>query len=159
MDTIYSTIRRNTYETREDLWKYLSPEQYIRLCDCRSLKEDIEGIAKCFMLCRNKAPEDALVCTLEHLDCNSQSFELTRREYNNILWELKTIESANKTQTDDSTVKKSSVLKILDEEIENTKELSMFGNLSKQKYYNDMAQQYIIDRLNVLKAAVTKLPS
>lgn len=76
---------------KDSMWKHLSSAQYERLCDCISLRADIPAIARCFMLARNLEPEDALVAALEHLDCNSQSFDLSREEYDEIISYLKTL--------------------------------------------------------------------
>ena len=76
---------------KDSMWKYLSSAQYERLCDCKSLRADIPAIARCFMLARNLEPEDALVAALEHLDCNSQSFDLSREEYDETVSYLKTL--------------------------------------------------------------------
>lgn len=66
----------------KNMWTFLTEEQYERLCDCRSRKTDIYNIAKCFLINKNKTPEDAIICALEHLSCNSQDFDLTDEEFN-----------------------------------------------------------------------------
>lgn len=63
------------------LWSLLNDEQYERLCECRSRKSDIYNIAKCFLINKGKNPQDAVICALEHLECNNQSFYLTDEEY------------------------------------------------------------------------------
>lgn len=62
-------------------WELLSNDQYIRLCNCRSIKADIIPIAKCYKQEKNISAGDALVYTLEHLDCNGQFFDFTSEEY------------------------------------------------------------------------------
>lgn len=66
----------------DDVWN--------RLCHCRSRKEDVLPLAQAkWQYIKNKnreyTKEDALVCVIEHLDCNGQDFELTREEWNDIL--------------------------------------------------------------------------
>lgn len=73
---------------RLTLWNLLTSDEYVRLCECRSLKEDILPIARCFMVNRHKSPEDAIISTLEHLDWNNQFFDLTREERNELLTKL-----------------------------------------------------------------------
>ena len=62
---------------------------HVRLAECRSRKSDIAPLAqaKWAMLKNNPeyTKEDALVQVLELLDCNSQFFDLTRDEYDDIL--------------------------------------------------------------------------
>ena len=74
------------------LWNLLTEEQYERLCDCRSIKADIYPIAKCFLINRGKNPEDAIVCALEHLSCNNQDFDLTDKEYRDMVSRLSVFE-------------------------------------------------------------------
>ena len=66
----------------DDVWN--------RLCHCRSRKEDILPLAQAkwtYLDSKNRkyCKEDALVCVIEHLDCNGQDFELTREEWDDIL--------------------------------------------------------------------------
>ena len=69
----------------------LSEDVYVRLCNCRSRKEDILPLAQAkwsYIKSRfgdKYGKEDALVSVVEHLDCNGQDFELTREEWNDIL--------------------------------------------------------------------------
>ena len=62
-------------------WANLTEDQYLRLCECRSRRADILPIARAFMLERGYNAEDALVATLEHLECNSQDFDLSDGEW------------------------------------------------------------------------------
>ena len=70
-------------------YKYLTNEQYQRLCECRSRKEDIPALARCYMKDENAAPEDALVSALELLDSNNQYIDLTQEEYDAVIAEIK----------------------------------------------------------------------
>ena len=63
-------------------WDNLTHEQFMRLCECRSLKSDIVPIAKAYQINRGYSAEVALVTTLEHLDMNGQFFDLTADEWN-----------------------------------------------------------------------------
>lgn len=74
-------------------WKdYLPEEVYIRLCDCRTIKTDIQQLvnAKWKSYQENgKADqgftkEDCLIVILELLECNSCYFDLTKDEYNEL---------------------------------------------------------------------------
>lgn len=60
-----------------------------RLSVCASLKSDILPLAQRRWATIKEKPgftkEDALVDVLELLDCNSQVFDLTRNEYDDIL--------------------------------------------------------------------------
>ena len=62
---------------------------YVRLCECRSRKEDILPLAQAKWATIKSNPDytkaDALVEVLDLLDCNSQFFDLTRDEYDDIL--------------------------------------------------------------------------
>lgn len=72
---------------------YLKPDVLGRLTACRSRKDDLENLVSAKWLEMVDAGkdkqgftrEDALVCVLEHLDCNSQYFDLTRDEYNALI--------------------------------------------------------------------------
>lgn len=68
-----------------NLWNLLTGEEYARLCECESLKEDILPIARCYMVNRHMSADDAIVKTLEHLDCNNQYFNLTRDEWDKMV--------------------------------------------------------------------------
>ena len=66
---------------------------YRRLCTCRNLKSDLpiltdakwaEMVEK-GMHKEGLTKEDALVAVLDHLDCNSQWFDLTRAEYDALI--------------------------------------------------------------------------
>ena len=67
---------------------------YLRLCECRNTKDDIEILVNTrwtWMETKEKhkgsKKEDALICILELLDCNSQYelADLTVDEYNNLI--------------------------------------------------------------------------
>lgn len=73
---------------REELWKGLDSAVYNRLCDCVSLKEDILPLTKCVKKNKGYDAEQSLCYVLEHLDCNSQFFDLTREEYDAIIKEV-----------------------------------------------------------------------
>lgn len=72
---------------------HLNASTYNRLADCHSRKEDIPelvGAKWAWMQERGKdkegfTKEDALVSILELLDCNSQYFDLTSDEYNELI--------------------------------------------------------------------------
>lgn len=74
--------------------EYLSEDVFIRLCDCRTIKEDLPKLVNAKWLAfkeNGKAAqgwtkEDALVIILELLDCNSISWvwDLTKDEYNEL---------------------------------------------------------------------------
>ncbi len=61
----------------------------VRLAECRSRKSDILPLAQAKWATIKDDPdftkENALVQVLELLDCNSQFFDLTRDEYDDIL--------------------------------------------------------------------------
>lgn len=74
----------------EKKWTDLLEEGvYVRLSECRSRKADILPLAQAKWATIKNDPdftkEDALVQVLELLDCNSQFFDLTRDEYDDIL--------------------------------------------------------------------------
>jgi len=62
-------------------WTGLTEEQFNRLCNCRSRKSDIIPIARCYKDEDNLSPCDALIATLEHLDCNGQFFDIGEVEF------------------------------------------------------------------------------
>lgn len=70
----------------------LPSDVYRRLANCRSYKEDIVPLAQAKWASKKAVPgytkEDALIQILELLDSNSQPFDLTRREYDDILSEI-----------------------------------------------------------------------
>lgn len=70
-------------------WDNLTNEQYTRLCECRSIKNDIVPIAKAYMINKSCDADDALTYTFEHLDMNGQFFDPTEEEYNGYLNELR----------------------------------------------------------------------
>lgn len=65
---------------------------YNRLCNCRNLKSDISILVQArWNYLKTKegyCKEDALVYILELLDSNSQDIDLTRDEYNDILYSI-----------------------------------------------------------------------
>lgn len=67
----------------------LEDDVYIRLANCVSLKSDVLPLAQAkWSIMKHDAgftKEDALVCVLELLDCNSVEIDLTRDEYDGIL--------------------------------------------------------------------------
>ena len=71
----------------------LSKDVYVRLCNCRSKKSDILPLAQArwdYIKGRQGwEKEDALVSTLELLDDNSCSFDLTCDEYDEILGKIR----------------------------------------------------------------------
>lgn len=75
----------------ETKWTDLLEESVrARLGNCCSRKSDILPLAQAkWAVLKNKpggyTREDALVCVLELLDCNSQFFDLTREEYDDII--------------------------------------------------------------------------
>lgn len=69
-------------------WTNLTEQQYTRLCECRSLKKDIIHIAKAYMIEKDYDAEQALETTLEHLGANSQFFDLSEDEWNDMVNEL-----------------------------------------------------------------------
>lgn len=73
---------------KNPLWESLTAEQYERLCACCSRKEDIVPIARCFMTVKKQDAAEALASALDHLDCNSQVFDLSREEYDECLNQL-----------------------------------------------------------------------
>ena len=70
-------------------WNLLSSDAYMRLCECRSKKSDIESIARCYMTEESMTPEVALEITLEHLGANNQFFDLTNKDYDRIIKNMK----------------------------------------------------------------------
>ena len=71
-----------------DLWDGLTSEEYNRLCDCRSLKKDILPLAKCVHNNKGYDAEQSLIYVLEHLDSNSQFFDLTNEEFDEIVRQI-----------------------------------------------------------------------
>ncbi len=68
------------------LWEGLDSNVFQRLCECKSLKKDILPLAKCIYKNKNMDDkEQALIYVLEHLSCNSQFFDLTREEWDDIV--------------------------------------------------------------------------
>ena len=77
----------------DDNWTSKLPEDvYVRLCECRSRREDIETLVNvkwAAMVAAGKkdegfTKEDALVQILDHLDLNGQFFDLSRAEYDSL---------------------------------------------------------------------------
>lgn len=73
--------------------EYLSGDVRERLKNCCSTKEDILPLAQAKwrilkLAGRGWQREDALISILELLDCNSQYFDLTRDEYDEILMQI-----------------------------------------------------------------------
>lgn len=70
----------------------LSNEVYCRLCGCRSIKGDILPLTQARwnqMKAMGKfEKEDALINILEMLDSNGCYFDLTREEYDDILFSI-----------------------------------------------------------------------
>ncbi len=70
----------------------LPDEVYNRLCNCRSLKSDISILTQArwnhIKTKEGYCKEDALVYILELLDANSQDIDLTKDEYNDILYSI-----------------------------------------------------------------------
>lgn len=62
-------------------WNGLTEAQGTRLAECRSIKADIVPIAKCFMIEKGYDAEQAVICTLELLDCNGQYYDPTNEEW------------------------------------------------------------------------------
>ncbi len=73
---------------RETLWNGLDSDIYNRLCDCRSLKADILPLAKCIHKNKGYDAEQSLVYVLEHLECNSQDFDLTKEEFEDLMQQI-----------------------------------------------------------------------
>lgn len=75
-------------------WTDLLDEHiYARLCNCCSRRTDILPLARakyCFEKSRNEEykKEQALIEILDHLDCNSQFFDLSQAEYDGILFNI-----------------------------------------------------------------------
>ncbi len=75
---------------KPNLWSELTGEVYNRLCDCRSKKDDIVPLARSVFHNNIKGftAEDSLVYVLEHLECNSQDFDLTKDEFNEYIEQI-----------------------------------------------------------------------
>ena len=80
---------------RYALWQTLNSEQYERLADCRSIKEDIVPIAKCFIKERGQDPEEALANALDQLDANGCYFDLPRDDYDDMIYILTQFATSN----------------------------------------------------------------
>jgi ubiquinone biosynthesis protein COQ9 len=73
--------------------KYLSDAVYNRLADCRNLKSDLQELTDAMWKdFQDKGKdkngftkEDALISVLDWLDNNSQDFDLTREEYDELI--------------------------------------------------------------------------
>lgn len=80
------------YSFRNGWLKHLSTDVYTRLCSCRTIQADLQELVNAKWLFYKETgkaekgftKEDALVAVLELLDCNSQSFDLTADEYNDL---------------------------------------------------------------------------
>ena len=76
------------------LWSDLDPAIYTRLCECRNLKSDISPLARSYFRHKQSTspgaytPADALADVLDWLDSNSQYFDLTTDECNDIISEI-----------------------------------------------------------------------
>ena len=92
-------LKINEYHnSKNKLWdnflRALPVDVYNRLSGCRNRKDDIEILASCYFneVLRNKpgewTPEDALVYIFELLDANGQFYDLTRDEYDDVLYSL-----------------------------------------------------------------------
>ena len=68
--------------TANRFWR-LSADVRERLCDCVSILSDIPKIAGCFY--DGEDAEDALIQTLEHLEANSQYFDLTDDQWTKMI--------------------------------------------------------------------------
>lgn len=72
--------------------KYLQPDVYYRLCNCRTIRADLGNLVNAKWLFYQESgkvedgftKEDALISILEFLDANSCCFELSRDEYNEL---------------------------------------------------------------------------
>ena len=77
--------------------EYLPWDVYHRLCECRTLREDVPLLVNAKWYAMKEAgkdkdgftKEDALVCILDLLDSNSQYLDLTRAEYDALKAERK----------------------------------------------------------------------
>lgn len=73
--------------------KYLSEAVYNRLADCRNLKSDLQELTDAMwkdLQDKGKdkqgfTKEDALCQVLDWLEYNSQDFDLTKEEYNELI--------------------------------------------------------------------------
>lgn len=80
------------YGFRNGWLKHLSADVFARLCSCQTARTDLPELVNAKWLSYKEdgkaeqgfTKEDALVAVLEHLDCNSQSFDLAADEYNNL---------------------------------------------------------------------------
>ena len=78
----------------KEVWTdMLDAHVYERLCNCCSRRSDILPLAQAkytFEKFRNEEyeKEQALAEILDHLNCNSQFFDLTREEYDDILFSI-----------------------------------------------------------------------
>ena len=75
-------------------WRNLPPGVYERLCNCSSIKSDIQPLSCCVYRWNMQKnghcdPEDAVVEVLELLDCNSCFFDLEVDEYKEIVAAVK----------------------------------------------------------------------
>lgn len=72
--------------------QHLSSDVYMRLSNCRTIRSDLQELVNAKWLSYKEngkaeqgfTKEDALVAVLEFLDSNSQSFDLTEDEYNEL---------------------------------------------------------------------------
>lgn len=84
-------LRINDDEWRKSWQDYLPTDVRNRLERCRSTKDDISILTNCYYNHKIKGKsgftiEDALIHILELLDSNSQYFDLTKDEYDDILY-------------------------------------------------------------------------
>jgi len=72
--------------------EYLSNDVYNRLCNCTTIKSDVQPLVDARWLSYKEqekdksgfTKEDALVSILELLDCNSRYFGLSKDEYDSL---------------------------------------------------------------------------
>lgn len=78
---------------RKTIWKSLTSECYLRLCECRSIKEDLPQLVNSVWFWwketgkdKTHAKADAVVYIMELLDANSQweLADLTTDEFNEL---------------------------------------------------------------------------
>lgn len=89
----YTNLTKNKEVLKMKWTDFLSQEVYERLCACNTLKSDIPQLVNSKWKLYQETgkdkngftKEDALVSVLELLDCNSQSFDLTKDEYNEFI--------------------------------------------------------------------------
>lgn len=90
----------NSLQKREELWRmylkrWMTDEEYVRLCECHSREEDIIQLTLAYWefeheVKRNRdiSVEDAFMKAWEHLSSNDEDFDYTEARRNEIIYRV-----------------------------------------------------------------------